>query len=171
MFYLHLYTTYFAFQYLQEDNFEMHYWQHVYFRLKCSKLFWMNLGYKQKQASPLADLIAFRKVISWYIYCHSKIYVVLPCTIFARNSGKRQARWQGSTYGQWRCTLERRSGGVFASCCCFVLQGYGKGNFLPVSYFGLRLWCCRKLYFSAIVQEWLKPVDCPQLVSLMKCRF
>lgn len=28
----------------------------------CSKLSWMNSGYKQKDASPLADLLAFRKV-------------------------------------------------------------------------------------------------------------
>lgn len=30
---------------------------------KISKLKWMNLGYKQKYASRLADLLAFRKVV------------------------------------------------------------------------------------------------------------
>lgn len=28
-----------------------------------SKLAWMNMGYKNKYASPLADLLAFRKVV------------------------------------------------------------------------------------------------------------
>lgn len=28
-----------------------------------SKLKWMKLGYKQKNASPIADLLAFRKVV------------------------------------------------------------------------------------------------------------
>lgn len=32
--------------------------------LMCSKLAWMNMGYKQREASPLADLLAFRKVVN-----------------------------------------------------------------------------------------------------------
>ncbi|KAA3458867.1 Long chain acyl-CoA synthetase 1-like protein [Gossypium australe] len=31
------------------------------------KLSWMNKGYKQKSASPLADFLAFRKVMSYLL--------------------------------------------------------------------------------------------------------
>lgn len=65
------------------------------------KLFWMNLGYKQKNASPLADLIAFRKV--------------------KEKLGGR-VRLIVSGAAPWSREIEEF---LRVTCCCFVLQGYG----------------------------------------------
>ncbi|CAO2818692.1 unnamed protein product [Amaranthus hypochondriacus] len=65
------------------------------------KLFWMNLGYKQKQASPLADLIAFRKV---------------------KNKLGGRVRLMVSGAAPWSEEVEEF---LRVTCCCFVLQGYG----------------------------------------------
>ncbi|GAB4841801.1 Long-chain-fatty-acid--CoA ligase 2 (Long-chain acyl-CoA synthetase 2) (Fatty acid activator 2) [Ancistrocladus abbreviatus] len=65
------------------------------------KLFWMNLGFKQKNASPLADLLAFRKVK-------------------ARLGGRVRLIISGAA------PLSREIEEFLrVTCCCFVLQGYG----------------------------------------------
>ncbi|GAB2234535.1 hypothetical protein Drorol1_Dr00003790 [Drosera rotundifolia] len=65
------------------------------------KLYWMNLGYKQKNASPLADLLAFRK-------------------IKARLGGRVRLIVSGAA------PLGREIEEFLrVTCCCFVLQGYG----------------------------------------------
>ncbi|GMH02287.1 hypothetical protein Nepgr_004126 [Nepenthes gracilis] len=65
------------------------------------KLFWMNLGYKQKNASPLADLLAFGKVK-------------------ARLGGRVRLIVSGAA------PLSREIEEFLrVTCCCFVLQGYG----------------------------------------------
>ncbi|KAL9269309.1 Long chain acyl-CoA synthetase 1-like protein [Drosera capensis] len=65
------------------------------------KLYWMNLGYKQKNASPLADLLAFRKVK-------------------ARLGGRVRLIVSGAA------PLGREIEEFLrVTCCCFVLQGYG----------------------------------------------
>ncbi|GLU16722.1 hypothetical protein SLE2022_331390 [Rubroshorea leprosula] len=65
------------------------------------KLAWMNLGYKQKNASPLADLLAFRKV-------KAKLGGRLRLLV----SG-------GAPLGSEVEEFLR------VTCCCFVIQGYG----------------------------------------------
>lgn len=47
---------------LLEEKFNYHY-PNALLRCTYSKLGWLNLGFKQKYASPLADLLAFRKVV------------------------------------------------------------------------------------------------------------
>ncbi|GAB2298461.1 Long-chain-fatty-acid--CoA ligase 2 (Long-chain acyl-CoA synthetase 2) (Fatty acid activator 2) [Dionaea muscipula] len=65
------------------------------------KRYWMNLGYKQKDASPLADLLAFRKVK-------------------ARLGGRVRLIVSGAA------PLGREIEEFLrVTCCCFVLQGYG----------------------------------------------
>lgn len=65
------------------------------------KLFWMNLGYKQNNASPLADLIAFRKV---------------------KNKLGGRVRAMVSGAAPWSREVEEF---LRVTCCCFVVQGYG----------------------------------------------
>lgn len=72
------------------------------FSLLCKyKLAWMNMGYKQKNASPLADLIAFRKI-------------------------KQQLGGRVRLIVSGAAPLSREIEEFLrVTCCCFVLQGYG----------------------------------------------
>ncbi|XP_048231197.1 long chain acyl-CoA synthetase 1 isoform X2 [Ricinus communis] len=65
------------------------------------KLYWMNLGYKQKYASPLADLLAFRKV-------KAKLGGRLRLII----SGAAPLSTEVEEF-------------LRVTCCAFVVQGYG----------------------------------------------
>ncbi|KAL2935135.1 Long chain acyl-CoA synthetase 1 [Bienertia sinuspersici] len=65
------------------------------------KLFWMNKGFKHKYASPLADLLAFRKV---------------------KNKLGGRVRLMVSGAAPWSEEVEEF---LRVTCCCFVLQGYG----------------------------------------------
>ncbi|XP_074316000.1 long chain acyl-CoA synthetase 1-like [Silene latifolia] len=65
------------------------------------KLFWMNLGFKHKNASPLSDLIAFRKV---------------------KNKLGGRVRLIVCGAAPWSKEIEEF---LRVTCCCFVFQGYG----------------------------------------------
>lgn len=65
------------------------------------KLAWMNMGFKQKNASPLADLIAFRKV---------------------KNKLGGRVRLIVSGAAPLSKEIEEF---LRVTCCCFVFQGYG----------------------------------------------
>ncbi|GLT64906.1 hypothetical protein SLA2020_373690 [Shorea laevis] len=65
------------------------------------KLLWLNLGYKQKNASPLADLLAFRKVK-------------------AKLGGRLRLLVSGGAPLSSEVEEFLR-----VTCCCYVIQGYG----------------------------------------------
>ncbi|KAH9730863.1 Long chain acyl-CoA synthetase 1 [Citrus sinensis] len=69
--------------------------------LMCSKLAWMNMGYKQREASPLADLLAFRKVK-------------------ARLGGRLRLVISGGAPLSTEVEEFLR-----VTCCAFLVQGYG----------------------------------------------
>ncbi|KAB5569541.1 hypothetical protein DKX38_003334 [Salix brachista] len=74
------------------------------------KLGWMNRGYKQKYASPLADLLAFRKVVS-----------DLPQKVVkARLGGRLRLVICGGASLSTEVEEFLR-----VTCCAFVIQGYG----------------------------------------------
>ncbi|PPD89559.1 hypothetical protein GOBAR_DD13509 [Gossypium barbadense] len=86
---------------LVQSNTAVSFLANIYFGINFNKLSWMNKGYKQKFASPLADLLAFRKVK-------------------AKLGGRLRLLLSGGAPLSSEVEEFLR-----VTCCAFVVQGYG----------------------------------------------